>query len=443
MKIAILGFDVEGRASYEYFSKQDHEITICDRNPDTLVPASTNSVLGDEYLDNLDRFDLLIRTAGMEPRKILEKNPNVASKITTHVNEFFKHSPTKNIIGVTGTKGKGTTSTLITKMLEASSKSVFLGGNIGVPPLSFLSELNSDSWVVLELASFQLIDLKHSPYIGVCLMVVPEHLNWHANLEEYVTAKSQLFVHQNADDVAIYFAGNLTSKQIASFGDGSKIPYYDSPGAIVDNGTISIDSHSICKTSEIRLLGEHNWQNVCAAVTAIWQVSNEIEAIRSVLTSFAGLEHRLEFVREVNGVQYYDDSFGTAPETAIVAMQAFDRPIVMILGGSIKGASFEELAEKVTTSNVKYVVIIGNTTNPDYKPSGPHIEAALKSKGFNSITSLVKPNGPSMDEVVQTASSFAEPGDIVLLSAASASFDIFTNYKQRGELFKQAVQSLA
>jgi UDP-N-acetylmuramoylalanine--D-glutamate ligase len=328
-------------------------------------------------------------------------------------------------------------------MLEASSFDVRLGGNIGIPPLSFLGELRSDSWVVLELASFQLADLKQSPHTAVCLMVVPEHLNWHANLEEYTKAKSQLFASQKPDDIAVYFADNETSKEIASHGAGQKIPYYTSPGAYVSNGTMTIDGHTICKTSEIKLLGGHNWQNACAAITVVWQFNQDIPAIRSVLTTFPGLEHRLEFIRELDGVKYYDDSFGTAPETAIVAMQAFEQPKVMILGGSIKGASFEELAETVIRCNVSHVVIIGNTTNPAYKPAGPYIEAALKANGYETITNLVKPNGPAIEEIVETARTFSKPGDVVLLSAACASFDIFANYKQRGELFKQAVLELA
>lgn len=205
MKIAILGFDIEGRASYEYFAAQGHDITIHDQKTDLQLPAGAVSVLGETYLDNLDRYDLLVRTAGLPPSRILEKNPSVEPKVTTHINEFMRACPTRNVIGVTGTKGKGTTSTLIAKMLEAAGLDVRLGGNIGVPPLSFLNKLSNDSWVVLELSSFQLIDLKTSPHIAVCLMVVPEHLDWHPDVDEYFSAKSQLFAHQTTNDAAIFF----------------------------------------------------------------------------------------------------------------------------------------------------------------------------------------------------------------------------------------------
>lgn len=431
MKIAILGFDVEGRASYEYFAAQGgHELTICDQNPELKVPAGAASVLGDQYLDNLDQYDLLVRTPGLPPQKILEHSPGVEAKITSQTNEFLKASPTRNLIGVTGTKGKGTTSMMITEMLKAAGKTVYIGGNIGVSPFSFLPKLTKTDWVVLELSSFQLVDMRASPHIGVCLMVVPEHLNWHAQLDDYHQAKSQLFAYQTPDDVAIYFAENDISRQVAAAGQGHKIPYYELPGATIENGNIMIDGGIICRTDELRLPGMHNWQNACAAVTAAWQVTHDTDALRQVLTSFTSLPHRLEFVREVRGVSYYDDSFGTAPETAIVALQAFPQPKVIILGGSDKGAAYDELAQKVVANNVRKAVLIGD--------QAPRIQAALTRAGFNDFVS----GGHTMTEIVAAAKNHAKPGDVVLLSTACASFDMFTNYKDRGEQFKQAVQAL-
>lgn len=432
MKIAILGFDVEGKASYDYFSRSEHEITILDRNPEVAIPEGVDSVLGDTYLDNLNRFDLIVRTAGLNPKLILEKNPSVADKITSHINEFLRVSPTRNIIGVTGTKGKGTTSALITSVLEAAGKTVHLGGNIGLPPLTFNNQLYSDSWVVLELSSFQLIDLKTSPHIGVCIMVVPEHLDWHDDIEEYYQAKSQLFAHQSQEDIAIYFSQNDVSKSIATASPGKKIPYYDKPGAYVHSDSIKIDGHTICKTSELKLLGKHNWQNVCAAITAVWQVTQDVDSMRKVLTSFTGLPHRLELIRELDGVKYYDDSFGTAPETAIVAVQAFKQPVIAIMGGRSKGIPFDKLGEIVSKEpNLKNVITIGET--------GPEIAESLKSNGFDQIVEGEK----SIDEIVKQAQKLAEPGDIVLLSAASTSFDMFKNYKDRGEKFTEAVKLLS
>lgn len=438
MNIAIIGFNIEGRATYDYYATHhpDYTLTICDQDADLAVPEGVSAVLGTAYLDDLDRFDLVVRSAGIHPRKLLQNNPGIAHKITTHVNEFVKHSPTRHIIGVTGTKGKGTTSTLITRMLEATGKTARLGGNIGVPPLSFIDDLDETSWVVLELSSFQLIDFDQAPHIGVCLMIAAEHLDWHADIEEYLTAKEQLFARQGTTDVAVYYHENQLSARIAGAGQGRKIPYFHTPGAEVINGAIIIDGHEICKTSELKLLGQHNWQNACAAVTAVWYACYEtdmsalISALRAVLTTFTGLPYRLELIRTLHDVRYYNDSFGTTPETAIVALQAFADPKVVILGGSDKGAQYDELAQAVKDNNVRQALLIGDQAD--------RIRAALTKVGFTNM----QPGGTTMAEIVQTATAIAQPGDIVLLSTGCASFDMFQNYKDRGNQFNEAVTAL-
>jgi UDP-N-acetylmuramoylalanine--D-glutamate ligase len=431
MKVALVGYALEGIAAYQYWSKLGAEITICDQDATKQIPAGVDSQLGEGYLNNLDRFEIVWRTAGLNPNIILEQNPGIADKITTTINEFLHVSPTKHVIGITGTKGKGTTSTLTAKMLEADGKKVYLGGNIGVSPFDFLPELDENSWVVLELSSFQLTDLKHSPNTAVCLMVVPEHLNWHTDMDDYILAKAQLFEHQTPQDTAIYFAKNEDSRKIAGYGPGFKIPYFAEPGAHVEDNAIVIAGQQVCQLEELKLLGEHNWQNVCAAVTVLWQVTQNVTALRSVLTTFTGLPHRLEFVRTFNDVRYYDDSFGTTPETAIVAIEAFKEPKVVILGGSDKGASFHDLATAVRFGNVRNAVVIGQM--------GPVIAKELTDHGYTDIAE----GGSTMQEIVATASKLAQPGDVVLLSTACASFDMFENYKDRAAQFTQAVQALA
>jgi UDP-N-acetylmuramoylalanine--D-glutamate ligase len=436
MKVAIAGFDTEGKSSYDYFKGRGDDITILDQKAGIKVPDGVDSVLGPNYLDDLDRFDLIVRTAGLPPTIITDANPHLSQgKITSQVNEFFRASPTHNIIGVTGTKGKGTTSTLIYEMLKAAGKDAYLAGNIGVPALDLIPKLEEDSWVVLELSSFQLSDLRYSPMIAVCLMVVPEHLNWHKDMAEYKNAKQQLFVWQTFDDIAIYNDDNENSHTIAEAGNGVKVPYYADPGAVIGidaegNKVISIGGQEICRTDELKLLGEHNWQNVCAAVTAVWQVTHHLQALRKALTSFSGLPHRLEFVRELDGVRYYDDSFGTTPETAIVAIQAFKEPKLVILGGSDKGASYDDLARAVSGGNVRKALIIGD--------QGPKIQSALDAAGFKDYI----PGGNTMTEIVSTARKAAQSGDIVLLSTGCASFDMFHDYKDRGDQFKAAVNAL-
>lgn len=433
MKVAILGYDTEGKVSYEYFKEQGHEITICDQNTSIELPKDADFVLGEHYLDDLNRFDLLVRTAGMPPERITEKNPGIESKITTHINEFLKECPTKNVIGITGTKGKGTTSTLVTKMLEAAGKDVYLGGNIGLPPITFLNKLTEDSWVVLELSSFQLEDCKYSPRIAACLMVVPEHLNWHHTLEGYYLAKSNLFAQQTSKDTAIYFANNEFSKQIVDHGEAQKIPYFAEPGAYIDSGALIIAGEEIIRTSDLKLLGEHNWQNACAAVTILWQVSQDAEAARKVLSTFTGLPHRLEFVREVNDVRYFNDSFAATPDAAMAGINTLGQPKVVILGGFDRGLPIEHLANclKEHANDIRKALLIGQ--------SAERLAGELDEIGFTNYEILAE---KKMTSIVEKARDIAQADDAVLLTPGFASFDMFKNFEDRGVQYKEAINKL-
>jgi UDP-N-acetylmuramoylalanine--D-glutamate ligase len=433
MNIAVLGYGKQGASAAQYWAKDPgNSITICDENENTPAADNFSKKLGEDYLSDLDQFDLIIRSPIIHPDQIATANtPDILSKVTTNTNEFFKVCPSKNILAVTGTKGKGTTSTLIAKMLEAAGKSVHLGGNIGTPPLEMLSSnIQPDDWVVLELANFQLIDLKYSPHIAVCLMVADEHLDWHKDSQEYITAKQQLFRYQSPEDIAVFYGLNPTSQHIASISKGHKVPYMEYPGADVIENKVLIDGQVICEAAEIKLLGRHNWQNVCAAVTAVWQAVQDKEAIKQVITSFSGIEHRLELAGEHEGVKYYDDSFGTTPETAIVAIEAFSEPKIVILGGSDKGSDYDGLARTIAGSNVKKVLLIGEMADK--------IKLSLDKAGFSEYTN----GGDSIGKIIETAKSIAKPGDVVLLSPACASFDMFKNYADRGNQFKRAVQAL-
>ncbi len=435
MNIAIIGYGSQGASAYNYWQDSENSITICDSNRDVMIPEGASTQLGEDYLKNLDKYDLIVRSPSIHPKNIISANPDVTiqSKVTTNTNEFFRVCPTKNIIGVTGTKGKGTTSTLITKMLEASGYRVHLGGNIGTPPLEMLkNDIKPDDWVVLELANFQLIDLLYSPHIAVCLMITSEHQDWHTDFNEYTRAKQQLFTHQTQDDYAIYYAFDQNSRDIASVSKAKQIPYMEKPGAYVVDDTVVINDKKICVINDIKLLGKHNLQNICSAITAVWQVSPNVSAIKQAIVNFSGMEYRLELIRELDGVSYYNDSFGTTPETAIVAIQAFDKPKILIAGGSDKSASYTELAQVIASNNVKTLITIGIT--------GKVIAELVKSQS-KSIKIIENP--PSMQEAVELAQKEADTGDIVLLSTGSASFGMFENYKDRGDQFNQAVKGLA
>jgi UDP-N-acetylmuramoylalanine--D-glutamate ligase len=434
MKIAILGYDVEGRSSFEYFAAQGHELTIRDQNTELTVPDGVPSVVGEKYLDDLDQFDLLVRTPGLQPSVILAKNPGVSGKLTTQVNEFFRVCPTKNVIGVTGTKGKGTTSTLISKLLEAAGKHVYLGGNIGLPPLTFLKELTPESWVVLELSNFQLIDMRASPHIAVCLAIVPEHLDWHKDMDEYVHAKSHIFSSQTSDDIAIYHAENDLSKEIATKSPGHTIPYYSLPGAIVRDDSIVMDNQVLCKTSELKLPGRHNWQNVCAAITAVWQVTQDVATIHDVLISFSSLEHRIELVRELDGVRFYNDSYATGLRATIAAVEAVDGKKVMILGGYDRGLPIDHFATYTLAHQQEFrtLLLIGD--------SALRLAESLKNVGFTNY--VVHSDAKTIEAVVDAARTLAKPGDAIVLSPGFASFDMFKNFSERGRQFKTTVQNL-
>lgn len=425
MKIAIVGFGVEGKEAHAYWTKLGYEAVIHDADPKKEVPAGARSVLGENYLDNLDKYDLVFRSAGVKPWLIKTTAP-----VTTTMKEFFAKCPSR-IIGVTGTKGKGTTTTLIARILGEAGWRTHVGGNIGPSPLGFLSRVRANHIVVLELSSFQLMDLDISPHIAVCLMIASEHMDWHRNLREYVAAKGNIFWHQHEDDVAVYNANNEYSAEIAQLSPGTRIPFMKAPGAQIKNGRVVIDGTDICGADEVGLIGPHNLQNICAAVTATWGLVQQNPApVARAVKGFTGLEHRIEFVREVGRVKYYDDSFATTPETVMAAMASFSQPKVVILGGSEKHAEYEELARAVVDGGVRHAILVGVTA--------PKILAALDRAGYRKAVM-----GPTrMVDMVASARALAQPGDVVLLSPGCASFDLFKNYKDRGNQFKAAVEAL-
>lgn len=440
MNVAVVGYGVDGASAVGYWHKLGAAVTVCDLKDDLLLPSYVEQKLGPNYLNGLDAFDVIVRSPGVHPRELVAANgPDILQKVTSCIDEFFVKCPAP-IIGVTGTKGKGTTSTLIYKMLLAAGKKAFIGGNIGTVPLDFLHEVTADSFVVLELSNFQLIDFKGRPSVSVCLMIVPEHLDWHPNKEEYYAAKANLFARQTPDDRLVYNGGNGTTTKVISTSKADKIPFYvpltgqenhKTAGAYVLDGTIFYRDQEVCDTNDVALLGHHNLENVCAAITAVWQIiDGNIAVIKKVVGEFTGLEHRLEFVRELAGVKYYNDSFATTPEATIAAVRSFEQPKVLILGGSEKNIPMFDLIGELTHTDLRQVLCIGDT--------GPKIAEMLGSRGVDNVIA----GGSTMSEIVANAQKAAQPGDVVLLSTACASFGLFENYKDRGNQFKQAVNNL-
>ncbi len=452
-KIAILGISTEGQDSVKFFVKQDAKILCCDRRTkeelgemyDQLRQLPVSFQLGEQYLRNLDDYDVIVRTPGMLPTLpelvVLQKK----GKEITSLTKLFFDLCKAPIIGVTGTKGKGTTSTLIYEMLKASDRRVYLGGNVGTPLLSQVENIEANDIVILELSSFQLEDLTKSPHIAVVLKITQEHLanydrlatNFHISKEAYIEAKKPIVRFQTSADFAIFNADDPTSR---SFAKETKATIYyfsrsDRRDAFVKDHAVYLAYQGrkelICRDSEIKLRGEHNLENIAAASLASFHAGATLGAIQKIAKTFEGLPHRLELVKIVNGVSYINDSFSTVPETAIAAINSFSEPLILILGGSEKGSDFSELGESVARSSIKAVIVVGMMTE--------RIIAALKAGGYKKkiITGLV-----SMHEIVLHSHKEARIGDVVLLSPACASFDMFANYKERGELFRYEVSLL-
>lgn len=453
MKIGLVGWGLETQSAYRFFGSE-HEYVIVNEeprndfpnspnitvqaNPEERNPGLTSNANNLSYLDNIETCELIVvtPTAAKSLEKRFPRTDTIWNKTTSTIQLFFEHTPTKKIIGVTGTKGKGTTTTLIGKLLEAGGKRVHVGGNIGLPVLDMLPNIKPDDWVVLELSNFQLYHFPYSPAIAVHLMLIPEHISeWHIEIEDYVNAKANIFRHQTKEDIAIYLPTNEHSAASVQHSAGKKIPFTEDPGAHVRDGYITIEGHQIIATKDVGLLGEHNLENICAALTAAWQVYKDAALMREVIRTFTGLEHRLQHVRTLHGVAYYDDSFGTTPDTSVVAMNAFMQPKVMIVGGHDKGNDMRVLVKRLEHKDIRSIIGIG--------PIGLQIVTELTKKQIAATMHTKKDyNNWTMSEIVKLASDEAHPGDIVLLSAGTSSFGIFKDYKDRGNQFIEAVNSL-
>ncbi|MBL8030028.1 MAG: UDP-N-acetylmuramoyl-L-alanine--D-glutamate ligase [Candidatus Doudnabacteria bacterium] len=446
--VAVLGFGLEGQATTKYLLKHGVKPVLFDERPlesfeageqDFIKAENLNFIFGPQAFLELKGFDVVFRSPGIKLSEIQDK-VSTKTVITSQTKYFFEHCPAK-IIGVTGTKGKGTTASLIFEILQATSyklpPSVYLTGNIGnVQPLEILDELKKEDVVVYELSSFQLQDLTQSPHIGVCLMVTSEHLDYHKSVEEYWQAKSAITRFQTKNNFTVVNVDYEGSKYIGSLGEGIKI--FVSTKQVLQEG-VCLDGEKIkavfgslnlsIPLPVVRLRGRHNLENILASIAACLALGYEVQSILETVKNFNGLEHRLEFVGEKNGVKYYNDSFSTTPDTAIAALESFSEKIVVILGGSSKKSNFAVLGEKLNTANnIRGVVLVGD--------EGSNIKAQIK----NSAIQILE-GAKNMAEIVKQANSLAESGDVVLLSPACVSFGMFKNYKDRGEQFKYQISN--
>lgn len=448
--VGVIGTGLEGLSTARFLKSLGAYVTLLDQKTENeLDPEMVLEVKGMElqfvwnpnFLENLSRFEVLVRTPGIRPDvpEILAAKEK-GTIVTSNTKIFFDLCPCP-IIGVTGTKGKGTTATLIHQILKRVGKSAYLGGNIGIAALDLLSDLNNNDLVVLELSSFQLFDLEKSPHIAVVLMVTSEHLDWHKDSTEYKEAKFNIMKYQNPGSFAIINIDYPVSSEFLDIGQASK--FQVSTKRELTNGVflanegvyrrIGVAAERVMPLSDVGLIGRHNLENVVAAVGAATVLNVNVAQIAQAVKEFKGLEHRLEFVKEVDKVKYYNDSFSTTPETAIAALKSFVKSEILILGGSEKGSDYSELGKEIVSAlNLKAIILIGETA-PKIKEA---IEKAGKFKGE------IKEGAKDMAEIVAQAKEIAGEGDVVILSPACASFDMFKNYKERGVQFKEEVNKI-
>ncbi len=449
-KIAILGLGIENFALVNFLlgKKISNFFTIYDlRPPEKLGHKSQNlknkPVKWRVYRPasaNFSKYDILFRSPGWP---LFDENIQQAHKqgviVSSPMQLFFQLCPSKNIIGVTGTKGKGTTSSLAAKMLAAAKRRVWLGGNIGIAPFGFIHKIKKNDWVVLELSSFQLEDLRFSPKIAVITNFYPEHLaaadplnpNYHQSLRHYWQAKLNIVRWQKKSQATI--ANYNLKNKIARAKPAGKMYFfsYHNPRAdayFVNGDLVLLETQF---QAAVQVPGEHNKENIAAAALAARLAGAGLKHINSAISEFCGLEHRLELVANSNGVQYYNDSFATTPEAAITALRSFGQPIILLAGGAEKKSDFTALAKKIK-EKAKFVILFKGSASPRLKKE--LVKAGFQPDKIKSAN--------SMPAAVKLARQQARPGDIVLLSPACASFGLFNNYKERGKLFKQAVEKI-
>lgn len=448
-RIALLGLGLENRALARFLYSKGISFSVCDaREPADLEvfqqecgEAVEEWHLGATYLDSLSSFEVIFRTPGISALHPALKSARARGARVTSQTRIFAELCPAPILGVTGTKGKGTTVSLIAEILRGRpGRRLYLGGNIGLPPIAFLDEVKPDDLVVLELSSFQLMDWDRSPSIALVLGIAQDHLDYHASLEEYVEAKRAIARYQKADDYLIVNQDCQRARRFAEASQAQILAFSTTAevarGSWVEDGQLWLrrldgTKEWICPTAEIPLRGRHHQANAAAAAAAAAVAGAERDWIAAGLRRFSGLEHRLERVGEFGGVAYYNDSLATTPESAIAALEAFDEPVILIAGGSSKGADFAALGATIARRRVKAVILIGQ--------EAPRLQAAIEQAG--NFTGELVMGCTSMAAAVAAARARARPGEVVLLSPACASFDLFSNYRERGEEFKRLVRA--
>lgn len=449
-KVAVLGIGISNIPLIKYLVNLGVNVTAFDKNSQENLSDALSELkglpvqysLGNDYLESLNGFDVIFRTPGMRPDlPQLVAAVDKGAELTSEMEVFISLCPAQ-IFAVTGSDGKTTTTTLIYKILTEEGFNCWLGGNIGTPLLSKIDEVKDTDKVVLELSSFQLMTIKNCPSISVITNISPNHLDVHKSLNEYIDAKKNIFINQTENDKLVLNYDNEITKSFSNEAKGicvffSRVNNIDT-GVILKDGKLIVKNENeeieIVNAESIKIPGVHNIENYMAATAATIDFVKP-ETIKKIATSFNGVEHRIELVRELNGIKFYNSSIDSSPSRTIAALSTFKDKVILISGGKDKGIPYDSIGQ-IIAEKVKCLLLIGATA--------PKIEEALNNYINQTDTEceikIIHCN--SYEEIVHRAYAEASPGDCVILSPASTSFDMFKNFEQRGNTFKELVNRL-
>ncbi len=439
-RIAVLGLGVSNRPLVRLLLKFGCEVTGCDRTDREKLDEEVLELekqgcrlsLGEHYLENV-QADVVFRTPGMHPANpALEQLRQQGAEITSEMQVFFQLCPCR-ILAVTGSDGKTTTTTLISEMLKAEGYRVYLGGNIGTPLLEKVPEMTEKDMAVVELSSFQLMDMTRSPHVALVTNLAPNHLDVHKNMEEYIWAKQNIYRYQGKDDILVINADNEITREFRGNGITRTFSRQGKDATVrLDGDRILRNGTEILKKEDILIPGEHNVENYMAAIAVVEGLVSD-ETIRKVARNFPGVAHRIELVRIKDGVRYYNDSIASSPSRTIAGLRSFPEKVILIAGGYDKKIPYDVLGPEIC-AHVKKLFLGGAT--------GPKIRAAVEN------CADYRPGCPEIvdcgdfEGAVRAAAAAAESGDVVLESPASASFDQFKNFAVRGDFFRKIIMEL-
>ena len=439
-KIAVLGLGVSNRPLVRLLLEFGCRVTGCDRTPREKLDAEVLELeklgaklsLGDGYLDGVEA-NVLFRTPGMHPgNPAIQALRDRGAKVTSEMEVFFEVCPC-TLIAVTGSDGKTTTTTLVSEMLKASGKTVWLGGNIGTPLLPLCRQMKKEDFAVVELSSFQLMDMERSPQRALITNLAPNHLDIHKDMQEYVDAKKNIFRFQSADGMLVLNADNAITAGFRGNGETRFFSRRERTNCVwEENGVIYRRGEKLLESREILIPGTHNIENYLAAIALVEGLATD-DAVRQVARNFGGVEHRIELVREKDGVRFYNDSIASSPSRTIAGLRSFPEKVILIAGGYDKHIPYDVLGPEICRHVKK--LYLGGATGPKIRAA---VEAAPEYKpGFPEITDC-----RDFTEAVYAAAAGAKAGDVVLMSPASAAFDQFKNFMVRGDFYKKLIKEL-